>query len=533
MLKTHRKIKSLSEDIISKIAAGEVINRPSYVLKELIENSIDAGATNIEVHIEEGGKKLIQVIDNGIGIHPEDLVLAVKRYTTSKIEDINDIYNLNSYGFRGEALYSISSVSKFSITSRTKEFDLGKELYIEGGKIISLTDTGSPVGTKIKVKDIFFNLPARRKFLKSSQVEFIHILETFIKYTLIHPDKNFRLIKDNKEYLNLEKSILKERIEDIYPKIRNKLLKINASSDLGNVEGYIALDESYKKTGFLFINSRPIKNRDLVKFIKSIIGEKFFIIFINLPPYFVDFNVHPTKEEVKLKKEKPVFELIKVALTKQENSFTDILNKKIDRKFLLKQEVKGYNSDKVFKILGQVENTFLVVYFDGEIYLIDQHVAHERINFELLRREYLKDGKLKAKELNLHLKINLTDTELEKLKIISNELKNLGFEFSIKDNTIFLKKIPIYISSKNVKNVILDLIHSLDTKLTIEDLIGEIACAKSIKSGEFLENKEAQAILKNWLATDNPNLCPHGRPIYFKISLDYVKKVLGRGYSAL
>ncbi len=528
MLETHKKIKPLSKDVISKIAAGEVINRPSYVLKELVENSIDADATNIEVYVEEGGKKVIQVIDNGIGIHPEDLVSAVKRYTTSKIEDINDIYSLNSYGFRGEALYSISSVSKFSITSRIKEFNLGKELYIEGGNIVSLTDTGSPIGTKIKVKDIFFNLPARRKFLKSSQVEFIHTLEVFIKYALIHPDKNFRLIKDNKEYLNLEKSTLRERIEDIYPKLKNRLLDINAVSSIGELNGFIALDESYKKTGFIFINNRPVKNRELVRFIKSIIGEKFFILFINLPPFFVDFNIHPTKEEVKLKKEKPVFELIKTALSKQESNFTDIFNTQNKREFTLKQNVKGYNSDKVFKVLGQIEDTFLVVYFDGELYLIDQHIAHERINFELLRRVYLKEGKLKSKKLNKNIKLSLTDIEIERLKTISDKLENLGFEFTIKNNTVALKKIPIYISPKDAKGLFLELIHSLDTELTLENLIGEIACAKSIKAGEILKDTEAQAILKNWLATDNPNLCPHGRPIYFKISINDVKKVLGR-----
>lgn len=310
--------------------------------------------------------------------------------------------------------------------------------------------------------------------------------------------------------------------------MKNRLLDINAVSSIGELNGFIALDESYKKTGFIFINNRPIKNRELVKFIKSIIGEKFFILFINLPPFFVDFNIHPTKEEVKLKKEKPVFELIKNALSKQESNFTNIFNTQNKREFTLKQNVKGYNSDKVFKVLGQIEDTFLVVYFDGELYLIDQHIAHERINFELLRRVYLKEGKLKSKKLNKNIKLSLTDIEIERLKTISNKLENLGFEFSIKNNTVALKKIPIYISPKDAKGLFLELIHSLDTELTLENLIGEIACAKSIKAGEILKDTEAQAILKNWLATDNPNLCPHGRPIYFKISINDVKKVLGR-----
>ncbi|RUM58639.1 MAG: DNA mismatch repair endonuclease MutL [Persephonella sp.] len=527
MLKTESKIKRLSEDVINKISAGEVINRPASVLKELIENSIDAGANLIEVYLEDGGKRVIQVIDDGEGIAPDELTLAVQKHTTNKIFSFEDIYSINSYGFRGEALHSISSVSKFSIISRKKEFSLGKEIYIEGGKVISLIDTGSSIGTKVKVKDLFFNIPVRKKFLKSSNVEFKHSLDIFLKYALIYPDKHFKLYKDGKIYLDIEPTTLENRLIDIFPKLKGKLIKVSAETEIGRAYGFLALDESYKKSGFIYVNRRPIKNRELQRFIKEVIGEKFYILFLELPPYFVDFNIHPTKEEVKFKKDKPVYELVR-------ETFRYIKTfKKEDRKSIeiLAQDTVKFKRDVVspkIKFLGQIEETFLVIYLDGDLYILDQHIVSERINFELLYREFLKNGRLTSKKLNRKSKVELSYLEIEKLKSISDELKNLGFNFITVNKNIYLTEIPSYLTLKETKKILLDILHSDDTVLPIEKVIGKIACSKSVKAGDILSDIEAQILLENWLKTDNPNLCPHGRPIYYKLPLKEVKKILGR-----
>ena len=527
MIKTDNNIKKLPEDVINKISAGEVINRPSSVLKELIENSIDAGADLIEVYLEEGGKKLISVVDNGKGIAPDELALAVERHTTSKISSFEEIYNINSYGFRGEALYSISSVSKFSIISRKKEFPLGKEIYIEGGKVLSLVDTGSNIGTKVKVKDLFFNVPVRKKFLKSSNVEFKHSLDIFLKYSLIHPDKHFKLYKDGKLYLDLEPTDLKGRLLDIFPKLKNKLVEISAETEVGKVYGYIALDESYKKSGYIYVNNRPVKNYQLQKFIRELIGVKFYLLFIDIPPYLADFNIHPTKEEVKFRKDKPVFDLIREGF----RNVKTFKGKEKEDNYLLAQNTVSFEKDTVLpklEFLGQIEETFLIVYLDGDLYVIDQHILSERINFELLYREFLKNGKINSKKLSRKSKLELSPVEFEKLKSISKDLRNLGFNFVFNNREVYLTEIPLYLSLKEAKKILSEILHSEDIILPIEKIIGEIACGKSVKSGDILSEVEAKILLETWLKTDNPNLCPHGRPIYYKLSMNEVKKILGR-----
>lgn len=210
------KIKLLPEEVINKIAAGEIVERPSSVLKELIENSIDAKATKIEVFIEKAGKREITVIDDGEGIEKDDLLNAVKRHYTSKIKTEEDLFNILSYGFRGEALASISAVSKIRITSRTKNQLIGNQIYVEGGKLLSFSEIGTSIGTKVEVKNIFFNTPAREKFLKSDNTENLHIVTTFIKYALSNPSIHLKLYNDNREIFNLYPSNLETRLKTIY-----------------------------------------------------------------------------------------------------------------------------------------------------------------------------------------------------------------------------------------------------------------------------------------------------------------------------
>lgn len=514
-----KKVRQLPEEVIKKIAAGEIVDRPANVLKELIENSIDAGADNIEVYIEKGGKKLIQVKDNGEGIYPEDLPEVIKRYTTSKISSIDDMYNLHSYGFRGEALYSISAVSKFSITSKPEDIPLGKELYVEGGVIKYISETGAPTGTTVKVRDLFYNVPARQKFLKSEKTELVHIIDVFIKYALKHTDKTFRLIVDGKEKFNLTPADIENRIRQIYPKVQ-EVFKIEYENEIGKVEGYISLNEAVNKKGIIYVNDRPIKSWVLDKVLKSTFGKNFYILFIELPPYFVDFNVHPSKEEVKFKKDAPVIDLIK----RSAEYIKTPVKKKSD---VLRSTQTLYQKEVKFKVLGQVEDTFLVVYLDGDIYLVDQHVAHERINFYLLKKKYLT-YEIPKKFLDNPIVERLSVEDIKKIETNQDKLFSLGYIFDIEANNLFIKAIPSFVEEKEAKDLFFDVLDELDKDKPIEDILAEISCKSSITSGDLLSDKEAQALLKNWLLTDNPNLCPHGRPIYYRVSLDQVRKIVGR-----
>ncbi|WP_457644176.1 DNA mismatch repair endonuclease MutL [Persephonella sp.] len=517
------KIKPLPDHLVRKIAAGEVIERPSNILKELIENSIDAGSDRIDIFLEKGGKRLIQVVDNGEGIHPDDMLDCVKRYTTSKISSEEDLYSISSYGFRGEALYSICSVSKFSIVSRPEDLSVGKELYIEGGVFKSFTDTGAPIGTKVRVKDLFFNTPVRRRFLKSERTEFLHCLRTFINYALVRTDIHFRFYHNGKELMNLPPSDLRKRISYIYPELSNRLIKIDYSDGTGRIYGYLSLDERFKKEGILFVNKRPVRNRELKKIIKSLVSEKFYVLFIDLPPYFVDHNVHPAKIEVKFKSDAAVKNLIREGLRGIESPF-----KKLSIDYTVSQKKESYKTEKAFSFLGQIEETFLVVYFDGDLYLIDQHVVDERINYEILMEDILKNGSVRRKILDREIKRSISELEKALIEDKKDLLERSGFSFNLYGYDLVIKEIPVFVSKERALDIFFRILMDEDAE-TVDYVIGEIACKLSVKSGDLLSDEKAKLILKRWLETDSPNLCPHGRPVYYKISIDDVKKAIGRG----
>lgn len=509
--KGKMRIKRLPESIVNKIAAGEVVDRPAGVLKELIENSLDARSEKIQIKIEKGGKKLIEVKDNGIGIHPDDILESVKRYSTSKITEIDDLYCINSYGFRGEALSSISSVSRFSIISRQKDFPLGKELFIEGGVFRYLSDVGAPVGTVVRVRDLFFNVPAREKFLKSEKTEQKHLIDTFLRYAICHPNVYFTLQVEDRILYNLLPSTIEGRLKNIFPKAENLLYFENENST-GKVYGYIASD--IKSKGFVYINGRPIKNSILTRIIRSKAGENFFVVFIDLPPYFVDHNIHPSKIDVRFRKEKPVYDLVRSALDRMS---------KPKLQFTLSQSKVRYNAE--FKILGQIENTFLVVYYDGEIYFIDQHVASERINYELLLKKY-RTGNIPVE--NTNLKLDLMPDQVGKLNNLKEKLKSLGIVIYQENEQFYIKQIPSFSKVKDIKRFIYRILESEYSEIEIENFLGELACNISVEAGDILSDEEAKNLLKVWIETDNPNLCPHGRPIYYKIPVENIRKKVGR-----
>ena len=315
-------ISKLPENIANQIAAGEVIQRPSSVVKEMMENSIDAGADNIEVNIKDSGKTYIQVIDNGIGMSPNDVLMSVERHATSKIKKAEDLFLIKTMGFRGEAMSSISSIAHVEILSNQKEGELGTKTIIEGSNFISQEEFNCKKGTSIKIKNLFYNVPARRNFLKSDKVENKHIIEEFKRIALSYPSIKLKLILNDVSYLNLNVSNLRQRIVNITgSKSNEKLVPIAEETSLIKLDGFVGKPEIAKISRgeqYFFVNGRIIKNYYLShairKAFKNLISEKHhpsFFIYLIIDPSKIDINIHPTKTEIKFQNEKAIYSIIR------------------------------------------------------------------------------------------------------------------------------------------------------------------------------------------------------------------------------
>ncbi len=426
-------IKILPEEIKRKISAGEVIEGPADVVKELIENSIDAKSTNIEVEILKGGKSLIRVKDNGIGIHRDDIEKVFLEGATSKIEKEEDLLNVDTYGFRGEALHAITSVSRTYIRSRYFQDKVGREIFVEGGTLLKVRDRGMPYGTEVEVRDIFFNVPVRRKFLKRQETERGRVFKVFKEYALVNPEIEFKFISEGKEIITLKPAGSKERIEEIF---NLPFEHIEGRKGMLSVTAFISRNVDRGEI-FIFVNGRPVYNKNLKEFFRKLVGYKACCVsFIDLPPYAVDVNIHPKKREIKIRKEREVLSAIRDILKPTTVQF--------ESEFLA-QDIPEYR-EKLFEIVGTIDNRIIVVIIDEFLYFFDQHLLSERWRYE-------KEG--------------------------------LG---------------------------------------------EEEACRGAIKGGEKLKREIVEDMIKAWFSFENPDVCPHGRPIYYRIPLSDIYAKLGRCY---
>lgn len=508
------KIKPLPEEVIAKIAAGEVVERPASVIKELIENSLDAKASFIQIEVENGGKRYISVKDDGEGIEKDDIINAVKKHHTSKIRTLEDLYQALTFGFRGEALYSISSVSKFRITSRTKSQLTASQLYIEGGKVISLTEAGAPIGTNIEVIDLFYNLPARQKFLKSENTENFHNVAVFLSYALSNPSVYFKFISNKNTVYNLYPSTIEERLKQVFNK---DFSKIEYEGFAGKVKGYISFQKN--RLNFIYVNNRPVKNQLISKVLKEFLGEAGFVIFLEIPPYTYDINAHPSKTYIKFQNENFIINLVKSAL---DNS----LSKKQTLSYQLSQPVASYIVDSKFEVLGVVEDTFIVLYWKGDIYFVDAHVAGERVMYEIFLRKLTNRQFYPSDVLSSPLSLDISAKEKERFYTIKQLLEYTGYRFIVKDK-LYITAIPQGMDTGKAILAIKELL-LMDLKNPQEEVSSKISCRISFMAGDKIQYQEAIKLLEEWIKTDNPHLCPHGRPIYYKISLDQIKQFVGR-----
>ncbi|EPB8159149.1 DNA mismatch repair endonuclease MutL [Clostridium perfringens] len=424
------RINILNADTANKIAAGEVVERPSSVVKELVENSLDAGAKNITIEIQNGGESLIKIIDDGSGVHPEDVEKAFNPHATSKIKDTYDIFSINTLGFRGEALPSIASIARVDFKSKTEDFDMGKELIISGGEKESLTDCSMNRGTQIEVRDLFFNVPARKKFLKTTARESALINDLVNRISLANPDVSFKLFNNNKKILNTYgNGKLIDVIRTIYGKsTAENLIYFEEHKDTASVYGFIGNDtlaRASRNNQSLFVNKRYVKNRSLTVAVENafrsfnVTGKfPFFVLFIDTYPELIDVNIHPTKSEIKFKDERFIFKVVFDAVHSAMREYvkdTFTLPEEEEKKFeALKEEVIQESLDKEISTLEKLKEN------------INYKVSEDRKKEEIYSYNPSKDYEAKT-EVNIPVDFLSKENQEESFSI-NNSLENNEFK---------------------------------------------------------------------------------------------------------
>ncbi len=527
------KIRVLPETLSNKIAAGEVIERPASVVKELVENALDAGSTRIIVEVEKGGLSLIQVSDNGIGMSHEDAFLAVERYATSKIATDDDLFAISTLGFRGEALPSIAAVSHFAMITRDTTADSGAEILVEGGKIKSVSEVGAPQGTMISVKQLFFNTPARKKFLKATSTEMSHIADTVARMALGHPEVQFRLIHNDKIVKSwpLASQHL-DRVVDVLGKESGQdLHAVELKRNGIVVSGWVSSPRATRRTSrgiYVFVNGRYVRDRTIQHaifegFAQRLVKGQFpiAVVFIQVPFDEVDVNVHPTKSEVRFVNPHQLHEAVKSAVAQtlyeidrvnwrpahgsqsQESQKSPQIAEPMkaftpagrdewpsrQAKFSYPQinlqqpaassrrqqepmfDRKGFSA---LRVVGQLHNTYLVCESDAGLVLIDQHAAHERIFFEKLKQSH-SDRPSAAQKLLVPETLELNFREAEILQQTLADLNSLGLEIEpFGHNTFVIKAVPALLSGQDPKPMVREIVEKMaggDSAASLQEVL--------------------------------------------------------------
>ncbi len=637
------KINVLDFEIANLIAAGEVVERPSSVLKELIENSIDSGATSIVAEIKRGGVALIRVSDNGCGMDAEDLPVAIKRHATSKIRQREDLESIMTLGFRGEALAAISSVSAVTIITKTEAAESGSMLVSEGGKILDISEVGCSAGTTVVVENLFFNVPARRKFLKKDSTEAMNCAALVEKVALSRPDISIQLLVDGEERFKTpgDKDLL-NTIYAVYGKdFASKLIKAEGTANGIHVHGYIGRSDNVRKNRNyqnIFINGRYVKSLTAMAAIEkaytSYIAHEAFptcVLFLDMNPNTVDVNVHPAKLEVKFASEQPVFEAVyytvkraiedyeyrpEMQLSQKRSGEKNVIGafvpigedtkgkqisitaadkigysappvtkpvyterSSIDYSRPLKvssgagegfapkdtpsvmtpkssvelleryakatpsesyrptepkkvteaplPEIRVEESAPEYKFIGEAFNCYLLVEYEGAMLVIDKHAAHERVIFEDLKRITERDGRVASQALLLPITVLLSPDEIACADEYGKELSLVGFEFELLEGHANLTAIPSSIGSMEAESLFVKMVDDIiegkgdpavTEKIRREQALYQIACKAAIKGGRIYDRSVSEWIIKKVLELPDVIVCPHGRPIAYKLT---------------
>lgn len=575
-------IKILPENLVNQIAAGEVIERPASVVKELVENSIDAGSDRIVIDVKDGGKTFVKVTDNGCGMSRADLEMALQRHATSKIESESDLWRIKTMGFRGEALASIASVSKMTIKSKQSGDVGGAMIECNGGDMVSASEVGMSDGTVIEIYDLFFNTPARQKYLKQDSTEFGQITTTLNNIALANPSVAFKLIHNGKVVSDLATvTDLISRVSDVFGKATaDAMIPIFYGGSSFQVEGFVgkpALSRSTTKHQYFFINGRYVQHFLLANSIKSAFHSMLmenkkpvFIINITIDPSLIDVNVHPRKLEVRFEDQqrmiRTMYSCVKAALEKEslvplgvteskrymsdsfptsepKGSVSEAIS--FSKDFLSERDSQqiqqtslpntvSEEEEEAMKAITQVSESYIVAQDQSGLVLIDQHAAHERVRYEQLMDQYENEEKAVQPSL-VPIQIEFTGEEVSVIKDNEEVFKNLGFEIEpFGGNTYVVNAVPAFLSGEDAESVIKGVLDDLMNESTpsrvqgFEEIINYMSCRSAIKFGQKLSLGEMQVLIDEMSKLKRPYTCPHGRPTMISLSLSELEKMFGR-----
>ncbi len=567
------KISVLPETIANRIAAGEIIERPASVVRELLDNSIDADADRIEIDIEQGGIKLIRVVDNGFGFDPDGLLLAFERHATSKIKTIDDLDSIQTLGFRGEALPSIASVAMVKVESFAPGFEYGTRLDIRGGRIESVEHIACPPGTRMTIRNLFYNTPARKKFLKTEKTEQAHIYETVVDHALTHPSVFFVFKESGRITLETPAvDMWSARVKAIFgKKFAQQHLPVNGSHPDIHINGVICHPENLRSTGRsqrIYVNGRRVRDRIVTQAIYKGYaqyitgsGHPSCILQISVPPEMVDVNVHPAKSEVRFRNANAIFNLVSTLVN---HTLSGSMKKKFDFISPTKDHTipisditsrsQGADRSPVspdsasssetasppglqtarsdtgqpllvgeeddWHIVGQLFSTFILLEFQNRLLIIDQHTAHERILFERFKTNY-QAGNIASQSLLFPVPVELEPPQYSVLMEYKSLLATMGLLIEpFGKNTLAVNALPEHLAQETPNLLLLNLADELlelgDTersRIAERKMLVSLACRKAIKAGDFLNHTQIEALIKDIMKYEIPNSCPHGRPI--------------------
>ena len=546
------RIHVLEQVVADRIAAGEVVERPASVVKELIENALDAGATQITVEVEGAGSTLIRVGDNGSGIHPDDVALAVRRFATSKIESADDLVEIRSLGFRGEALPSIAAVSHLELTSAVPGARAARRIRVVGGEVDSEGDVGGPTGTVVSVRHLFFNTPARRKFLKSPSREFALIVDAVHRLALAHPGVVFRLIHEGEEVLHYPAGDEADRAAAVLGEsVFSRCLPFVRHVGELSLHGWLGRPElarGSRSLQFLCVNSRPVHSRigsgAVEQAYQQIVpGRKYpaYVLFLELPRGHVDVNVHPRKLEVRFDDEHRVFgaisrgirEALRAAQLTRPVEAVAVPLAGAPTTLPLEGDRVSWppRRQPAMRLLGQLHRTYLLAQGDGGLIVIDQHAAHERILYERILRDRVR-GEGVGQGFVAPQPVHLNAAEWAILQTHRAALEQLGFELEpFGEQTVLIRAIPQIAVSSSAEGLLRDLLadaaegHRLGAARDhLERLTITTACRTAIKAGDALTAEQMVHLLRDLAATEDPFTCFHGRPTMVTLALEQVER---------
>jgi DNA mismatch repair protein MutL len=567
-------IRILNEKVVSQIAAGEVIDRPASVVRELLDNSIDAGATRVQVGIERGGKRCVRVLDDGVGMGRDDLLLSLERHATSKIRTLPDLFAVRTLGFRGEALPSIASVSRMRITTRPHDQLVGHRLKVSGGSVQSLEETGCPAGTQVEVRDLFFNTPVRKKFLKADRTETDHILDTFLRIALPHLSVHFRLEEGDRTVLSLPPSETERaRLLEFWGReVAESMIETTQEGGGFRLRICLARPEFPRARAdrlLFYVNGRHVRDRSLMHAVLEGYGQRLMkgrypqaVVFMEVDPAVVDVNIHPTKQEVRFEQPRVAHQILASAIqqslgrasgpvlaswpeqARPQSGPEIIAAERISEpeQALFREECpvpgeeplqKSFLDREGLRVLGQLGQTYILCEGRDGLVLIDQHAAHERVVYETLRSSS-RAGHVETQAFLIPQRMEFSLKDARVLEKGLEPLRRLGLELEPFGGAAFvLRTVPSVLLNRPLEKMFVEMLPALEEgdlrrEEALDGLLTVMACHGAIRANQGLTQSEMSALVEQLLAAELPTNCPHGRPTMQRLGYSELARMFKR-----